>query len=108
MGQTVSVDVKHSLGVEEAQKRVQAGLEALKQKYADKLSALTVDWSDARADLAITVMGHSLKGALEFFPEVVRVSLELPWVLAMVAEKAKGMLTREAENMLRLPPPPKA
>jgi hypothetical protein len=105
MGQTVSVNVKHSLGAEEAQKRVRAGIEALQQKYADKLSSVAVDWSDLRADVAVSAMGHSLKGALEFLPDAVRVSLELPWVLALIAEKTKGVLTRETEAMLQLPPP---
>jgi hypothetical protein len=42
---------------------------------------------------------------MEFFPDIVRVSLELPWVLAMIAEKAKGLMTRHTGEMLQLPPP---
>ena len=50
-------------------------------------------------------MGHAMKGALEFHDDCVRVSLELPWMLAMMAEKAKGMIARHTDEMLQLPPP---
>ncbi|HUO54173.1 MAG TPA: polyhydroxyalkanoic acid system family protein [Rhodoblastus sp.] len=105
MGQIVSVDVKHNLGAEEAKRRVQAGIEGLRQKYAAHLSAVQIDWGEARGDVTIHALGHSLTGALEFFPDIVRVSVELPWVLALVAEKAKGLMTRHAGEMLQLPPP---
>ena len=107
MGQIVSVDVKHSLGAEEAKRRVQAGIDGLRQKYAAQLSKLQIDWSDLRGDITVSAMGQTFKGAMEFFPDVVRVSLELPWVLAMIAEKAKGLMTRHTGEMLQLPPPSK-
>ncbi|MCI4678247.1 polyhydroxyalkanoic acid system family protein [Rhodoblastus acidophilus] len=105
MSQIVSVDVKHNLGAEEAKRRVQAGVEALRQKYAGHLSALRIDWSETRGDVTFAILGHSLKGAMEFFPDVVRVSVELPWVLALIADKAKGLMTRHTGEMLQLPPP---
>ncbi len=105
MGQTVSVDVPHKLGAEEAERRVRAGIEALKSKYGETLSIVQVDWGEARADLTIAIFGHSLKAAMDFLPDCVRVSLELPWVLAMVAEKAKSLMAHQTEEMLRLPPP---
>ncbi len=107
MGQTVSVDVPHKLGAEESERRVRVGIEALQQKYAQHLSALHITWSEAHADFAITVMGHSLTGALEFLADRVRVSMELPWVLALIAEKAKGMIARHTDEMLQLPAPKK-
>jgi hypothetical protein len=105
MGQTVSVDVPHKLGAEEARRRVQAGMNALQQRYGHKLSALHIVWSETRADLSVTLMGHALTGALDFLPDCVRVTLELPWMLAMIAEKAKGMIVQHTDDMLRLPPP---
>ncbi len=105
MGQTVTVDVPHKLGAEEAKRRVQFGVEALQQKYGDKLSALHIAWGDARADISVTAMGHEFKGAMDFLPECVRVSLELPWILAMIADKARGMIAKHTDEMLQLPPP---
>ena len=105
MGQIVSVDVKHSLGAEEAKRRVQAGIEAMKAKYGEQLSFAQVEWNDMHADFVIAALGHALKGAFDFLPDCVRVSLELPWVLALVAEKAKSLIAQKTEKMLLLPPP---
>ncbi len=105
MGQIVSVDVKHSLGAEEAKRRVQAGIEEMKAKYGEQLSFAQVEWNDMHADLVISAMGHGLKGAFDFLPDCVRVSLELPWILAIVAEKAKSLIAHKTEDMLLLPPP---
>jgi hypothetical protein len=105
MGQIVTVDVQHQLGAAEAKRRVQAGIEALRGKLGDKLAALQVDWAETHADVHVTVMNHTLNGAMEFLPDCVRVSLDLPWALALIAEKAKGMITRHTGEMLQLPPP---
>ncbi len=57
------------------------------------------------ADIKITAMGHALTGAMDFYPEYVRVSLELPLMLALLAEKAKGMIAQHTGDLLKLPPP---
>ncbi|MGO8737476.1 polyhydroxyalkanoic acid system family protein [Rhodoblastus sp.] len=105
MGQIVSVDVKHRLGAEEAKRRVQAGIEAMKAKFGEQLSFADVEWQDTHADFTFNAMGHSLKGAFDFLPDCVRVFLDLPWILAIIAEKAKGLMAKKTEDMLFLPPP---
>ena len=105
MGKIVSVDVKHQLGAEEARRRVHEGVDALKEKYAEKLSIVTIVWTGMHADIKITAMGHALTGAMDFLPDCVRVSLELPLMLALLAEKAKGMIAQHTGDLLKLPPP---
>jgi hypothetical protein len=105
MGQIVSIDVKHSLGAEESKRRVQAGIEAMKAKYGEQLSFAQVEWNDMHADVVVSALGHSLKGTFDFLPDFVRVSLELPWILALVAERAKSLIAHKTEDMLLLPPP---
>jgi hypothetical protein len=105
MAQTVTVDVKHELGAEEAKRRVQAGIEALQSKLGDKLGALKIDWAETHADILLSVMGHTLRGAMDFLPDCVRISVDLPWALALVAEKIKGTISQHAGEMLKLPPP---
>ena len=108
MAHTVTVDVKHQLGTEEAKRRVQSGIEALQSKLGDKLGHLKIDWAETHADVLLTVMGHDLRGAMDFLPGCVRISLELPWALALIAEKIKGSIAQHTGEMLHLPPPPKA
>lgn len=105
MGQPVSVDVPHKLGAEEAERRVRRGFGLLKEKLGDKLSALDVRWGDGHADLTITAMGQTLRGALEFLPEAVRVTVDLPWFLAAIGGKLVGRIAQKTEEVLKLPPP---
>lgn len=105
MGQTVSVDVPHKLGAQEAERRVRDGFGMLQEKLGDRLSSLHVVWGEGRADLTITAMGQTAQGALEFLPEAVRVSLELPWFLAALGEKIVGKLAQKTGEVLQLPAP---
>ena len=105
MAHIVTVDVPHQLGAEEAKRRVQAGVEALQQKFSHKLDGLHIDWQETHADVNMTVMNFPLRGALDFLPDCVRVSLDLPWALALIAEKTKGMISKHTGEMLQLPPP---
>ena len=105
MGKTVSVDVPHQLGAEEAERRVRIGVEALQQKFADKLTALHIDWTPGRANASLTIMGNAITSTTEFLPNVVRISVELPLLLALLAEKIKGSVAQHTGEMLQLPPP---
>ena len=105
MGQPVSVDVPHKLGAAEAERRVRSGFGLLKDKLGDRLSALDVVWGQGRADLTITAMGQTLKGGLEFLPEAVRVTIDLPWFLAALGGKIAGRIAEKTEEVLKLPPP---
>ena len=105
MGKTVSVDVRHQLGAVEAECRVRIGVDALQQKFADHLSALRIDWTPGRADASLTVLGHTIASTIEFLPEVVRISVDLPLLLALAAEKIKGSIAQHTGEMLQLPPP---
>jgi hypothetical protein len=105
MGQPVSVDVPHKLGAVEAERRVRSGFGLLQDKLGDKLTALNVTWGEGRADLAITAMGQTLHGVLEFLPDVVRVTVDLPWFLAALGEKIAGKIAQKTGEVLQLPPP---
>ncbi|MCW2282415.1 hypothetical protein M2323_000078 [Rhodoblastus acidophilus] len=105
MGKTISVDVPHKLGAAEAERRVRNGFGAVQDKLGDKLSAVDIIWGQGRADLTVTAMGQTLRGGLEFLPEVVRVTIDLPWLLAAIGETITNKIARKTEEVLRLPPP---
>ncbi|MBB4196993.1 hypothetical protein CCR94_23520 [Rhodoblastus sphagnicola] len=105
MGQPISVDVPHKLGAEEAERRVRRGFGLVREKLGDKLSALDVTWGEGRADLKITAMGQTLRGGLEFLPQAVRVTIDLPWFLAALGQTVVGKIARRTAEVLRLPPP---
>jgi hypothetical protein len=105
MGKPVSVDVPHKLGAAEAERRVRNGFGMMQDKLGDKLSAINVVWGQGRADLTITAMNQTLRGTLEFLPEAVRVTVDLPWLLAAIGETIAGKIAKKTEEVLKLPPP---
>ena len=105
MGKPVSVDVPHKLGAEEAERRCRNGFGMMQDKLGDKLQAINVVWGDRRADLTITAMGQTLRGVLEFLPEAVRVTIDLPWLLAAIGETLAGKIAKKTEEVLKLPTP---
>ncbi len=105
MAKTISVDVPHKLGAAEAKARIEAGEKELRARFAQYLSGVEVNWSGDHADLRIGALGQTLTGALDVAPDVVRVSLDLPWALALIAEKAKGFIQTRTTQALQLPAP---
>ena len=43
---------------------------------------------------------HAVAGHLEVMDDTVRVEVMLPWILATLAEKAKGLITKQGTLML--------
>jgi len=105
MGKTITVDVPHKLGAAEAERRVRNGFGVMRDKFGDKLSAVDIAWGQGSADLTVTAVGQTLRGGLEFLPDVVRVTIDLPWLLAAIGETITNKIARKTEEVLRLPPP---
>ena len=101
MAKPVSVDIPHALGAAEARRRIEAGFGQLEQR----LSAVGVRdvekaWRGDELAFTAQAMGQRLTGRLTVFPEAVRIELELPALLGMVAEKLKGGLREQGRLML--------
>jgi hypothetical protein len=50
-------------------------------------------------------MGQTLKGGLEFLPEAVRVTIDLPWFLSALGDKLVAKIAQKTGEVLQLPPP---
>jgi putative polyhydroxyalkanoate system protein len=100
MTKPVVVSIPHHLGKEEARRRLQGGVGKLREQFGDKLGQIEDTWSGDHADFRVSVLGQSVNGALDVMENEVRVEVQLPWMLAMVAEKAKGLIQKQGTLML--------
>jgi hypothetical protein len=48
----------------------------------------------------VGAMGQTVTGHLEVLDDAVRVEVQLPWILAVVAEKAKAFIQKQGNLML--------
>jgi hypothetical protein len=109
MPQSIVVTVPHNLGADAARKRIAERIEVLRAAYVDKLAQSEVNWTGNRADLRIAALGQSMTAQIDVMPDSVRIEAQLPWLLAALGEKAKGFLTNNAKESLKIGyTPPKA
>jgi Putative polyhydroxyalkanoic acid system protein (PHA_gran_rgn) len=100
MSKPVIVSIPHQLGKEEALRRLQGGVGRLKTQFGDKLGSIEDTWTGDHANFRVSVLGQSVTGGLDVMENEVRVEVQLPWMLAMVAEKAKGLIQKQGTLML--------
>ena len=100
MTKPLVVSIPHQLGAVEAQRRLQTGIEQIRQQYAGKFAVLEDRWSDRHLDFRVGIIGQSVSGTIDVAEDHVMLALQLPWMLAMVAEKAKGLIQKQGTLML--------
>jgi hypothetical protein len=97
---TIDVSIPHRLGKAEAKARLQAGTQQLRTKFGPQLAQVNETWVNDHADFAFTVMGQSLTGRLDVEDAAIKVSVDVPWMLAMLADKVRGKIEQEGRRLL--------
>jgi hypothetical protein len=81
------VSIPHSLGREEAMRRLKTGL----TRAASSVPVLQVDeerWEDNRMIFRVRALGQAASGNVDVADDHVRVEVVLPWLLQRFAEAA--------------------
>jgi Putative polyhydroxyalkanoic acid system protein (PHA_gran_rgn). len=100
MAKPLIVSIPHNLGKEEATRRLHGGLSRLKSQFGDKVASIEESWSGDRMAFQVGAMGQSIAGHLDVMEDQIRVEVQLPWILSMIAEKAKGFIQKQGTLML--------
>jgi Putative polyhydroxyalkanoic acid system protein (PHA_gran_rgn) len=100
MSQPVVVTIPHRLGKEEAVRRMKSGFERARGAFAGQFLVIEENWSADRLEFRAALMGHTTRGAVDVAENHVRIEIELPWFLGMIAEHAKTMIEKQGQLML--------
>ncbi len=100
MSKPLIIEIPHQLGREEARKRLETGLGQLKHKFGAHFTSVEERWAGDHLDVAIKALGQPISAGLDVEQDHVRLEVHLPWMLAMLAEKAKGFLSKEGKLLL--------
>ena len=98
MSAPLIVSIPHSLGREEAMRRLKTGL----TRAAASVPVLSVDeerWEDNRMIFRVRAMGQAAAGHVDVADDHVRVEVVLPWLLQRFAEVAQAAI-RSRGNLL--------
>jgi hypothetical protein len=97
------ISISHSLGKEEALRRLKAGL----TRMTSGLPVLQVEneeWNGDRLDFRIKALGQSASGAMDVADDHVRVELHLPWLLQRLAESIRAAIQTRGRILLENKP----
>ena len=99
MSAPLVVSIPHSLGREEAMRRLKTGL----TRAASSLPVLQVDeerWEDNRMIFRVRALGQAASGHVDVADNHVRVEVVLPWLLQRFAEAAQAAIRNRGTLLL--------
>jgi hypothetical protein len=99
MPRPVVVDIPHELGKDGARQRLQNGFTKLREQFG--FGALTFEerWEGDFLHFSAQGLGQNIVGRVDVMEKLVRIELDLPWALGVLAEKLQGRI-RSAGTLL--------
>ena len=98
------VTISHRLGRDEAKRRIDSGLGAIKAEISPYVSTIDYIWDGDRLDFRAVAMLQTITGRIEVHEEFVRIELGLPFLLHLVAKTIAGRVESRAATLLAGPP----
>ena len=101
------VTIPHRLSRQEAVKRLKAGFSNVRSSFGQGFVVVKDEWAGDHLDFRASLLGQTTTGSVDVADDHVRLEVQLPWVLALLAEKAKALVQREGRLMLEKPSDPR-
>lgn len=93
------VSIPHSLGREEAMRRIKTGL----ARATSQLPILQLDeerWEDSRMDFRVRALGQAAHGQVDVADDHVKLEITLPFLLQRFAEMAQAAIRERGRLLL--------
>jgi hypothetical protein len=103
MARPVSVSIPHALGKDEARRRIEQGFGRMRQQMAGGMGAMLSfqeRWEGDRLHFEGGGLGQKMTGRLDVKPDSVDIELDLPEILAAIADRIAGKLRSEGQKLL--------
>jgi hypothetical protein len=100
MTKPLVVSIPHKLGKAEAMRRVREGFGTAQGKFGHVLAVERQDWSDDQVAFEVRALAQAASGTIEFGEDVVCLKVELPWLLARLAQAIQKVVRKEGTLLL--------
>ncbi len=97
------VTISHRLGRDEAKRRVDRGLEAVRGEVAQYVSSLDYHWEDYRLEFRVVAMLQTITGRIEVLDDAIRIELGLPRLQHLIGRSLAGRIEQRARMLLEPP-----
>ena len=99
MSNKIAVDLPHSLGAAEAQRRIAANIGKLESRLPGAANVRS-EWKGNSLGLKIGTMGQEIDARIDVAESFVHVEVDLPPMLAFFAKPIEALLAREGGVLL--------
>ncbi len=100
MSEPLVVVIPHSLGKEEALRRIKGGIGRAQSEFARLMSVEEETWSGDRLTFRVSALGQRAVGFIDVYEGAVRLEVTLPWLLAKFAHAAQRVIGHKGQLML--------
>lgn len=100
MSKSVTVNIPHDLGRDEAKRRLSTGFGRIREQIGGKAIGLDQSWEGDRLHFTAGAFGQRLTGRAEVLEESVRIEIDLPWFLASLGEKLRQRIGKAGRLLL--------
>jgi Putative polyhydroxyalkanoic acid system protein (PHA_gran_rgn) len=108
MSRPVVVTIPHRLSRQEAVRRLKTGFSNVRSSLGQGFFVVKDEWAGDHLDFRASLLGQTTTGSVDVADDHVRLEVQLPWVLALLADKAKALVQREGQLMLEKPSDPRS
>jgi hypothetical protein len=100
MPKPLVIDIAHELRREQARLRLQNGFARIREQFGVGAVAFEERWEGDRLHFSAGVLGQKIAGRVDVMEGSVRIELDLPWGLALLAEKLQSRIRKAGMLLL--------
>jgi hypothetical protein len=104
MSEPLIVVIPHSLGKDEALRRIKGGIGRAQSEFTRLMSVEEEAWTGDRLTFRVSALGQRAAGFIDVYEGAVRLEVTLPWLLAKFARAAQRVIGQKGQLMLEKPP----
>jgi hypothetical protein len=86
MSRPLIVSIPQQLGRQEARRRLDSGISRLQPELSAILSGLDYHWENDTLHFIASAMWQRITGRIEVLDDTVRIEIDLPWVMQLLAD----------------------
>jgi Putative polyhydroxyalkanoic acid system protein (PHA_gran_rgn) len=100
MSKPLVVTISHSLGRQGAKRQIENGIGSIRSQLSAFAMSIDDHWTDDRLDFRLVAVGQVVTAKVEVSDDVVRVEVNLPGMLGMLADKIASRVRDQGTKML--------
>jgi hypothetical protein len=100
MSKPLVVSIPHRLGKAEAVRRLKSGLGSARADFGHVFTVQEETWVGDTLSFRMSALGQAASGIIDVREDHARLEVQLPWLLARIAEKAQGLIRKRGQLLL--------